>query len=115
VTPGTVISTLPVAGQSVDKGATVTLVIARAAPRDSPVAPPPLPPSGTGTVTPWTAGPRPTASSTGSVPPTPPNPFGAPSGAAAVAPPTPAAPPAPTVLSGDALIGHLYDNAHGGR
>jgi hypothetical protein len=57
VTPGTVISTLPIAGQSVEKGATVTLVIAKAVYRDSAVKTPPLPPDGIRTVAPSTAGP----------------------------------------------------------
>ena len=109
VTPGTVISTFPIAGQSIEKGATVTLVIAKAVYRDAAVEMPPLLPNRIGTIAPSTAEPPPTASSTGYVAPRMPSPFGPASGA------EPVAPPAPAPLSGDALIGHLYDNAHGGR
>ena len=112
VTPGTVISTLPIAGQSVEKGATVTLVIAKAVYRDSRVETPALPPNGVRTVAPSVAGPPPTASSTVNVAPRTPSLAGPSSGAETVVPSASAAPPAPATLSGDALIGHLYDNAH---
>jgi len=112
VTPGTVISTLPIAGQSVEKGATVTLVIAKAVYRDSRVETPALPPNGVRTVAPSVAGPPPTASSTVNVAPRTPSLAGPSSGAETVVPSASAAPPAPATLSGAALIGHLYDNAH---
>jgi PASTA domain-containing protein len=112
VTPGTVISALPVAGQSVEKGTSVTLVIAKAVYRDSVIKTPPLPPDGIRTVAPSTAGPPPTASNTGNVAPRMPSLVGPSSGAETVVPSASAAPPAPATLSGDALIGHLYDNAH---
>jgi hypothetical protein len=112
VTPGTVISTLPIAGQSVEKGATVTLVIAKAVYRDSRVETPALPPNSVRTVAPSVAGPPPTASSTVNVAPRTPSLAGPSSGAETVVPSASAPPPAPATLSGDALIGHLYDNAH---
>jgi PASTA domain len=111
VTPGTVISTLPIAGQSVEKGATVTLAIAKAVYRDSRVETPRLPPNGIRTVAPSVAAPPPMASSTVNVAPRP-SLVGPPGGAETVVPSASAAPPAPATLSGDALIGHLYDNAH---
>jgi PASTA domain len=119
-TPGTVISTLPVAGQSVEKGATVTLVIAKAIYRGTAADAVPLPPNRTEAVAPWIAVLPPATTSTGSFSQRASNPFGS-SSAQAVPPPIPAPaapsvptrPPAPAVLSGDALIGHLYDNAHG--
>ena len=121
-TPGTVISTLPVAGQSVEKGATVTLVIAKAIYRDTAADAAALPPNRTETAAPRMAVPPPATTSTGSFSQRASNPFGS-SSAQAVPPPVPSpavpsvptTPPAPAVLSGDALIGHLYDNAHGSR
>jgi PASTA domain len=112
VTPGTVISTLPIAGQSVEKGATVTLAIAKAVYRDSRVETPGLPPNGIRTVAPSVAAPPPPASSTVNVAPRTPSQVGPPGGGETVVPSASAAPPAPATLSGDALIGHLYDNAH---
>ena len=112
VTPGTVISTSPIAGQSVEKGASVTLVISKAVYRDSAVKTPPLPPGGIRMVAPSTAGPPATASNTGNANPRTPSLGGPSSSAETVVPSAPAAPPAPATLSGDALIGHLYDNAH---
>jgi eukaryotic-like serine/threonine-protein kinase len=120
--PGTVISTLPVAGQSVQKGATVTLVIAKAVSRDTAAAAAPLPPNPTEAAAPRMAVLPPVTTSTGSFSPSASNPFSSSSAQAVqppvpapVAPSVPATPPAPAVLSGDALIGHLYDNAHGSR
>jgi PASTA domain len=122
LSPGTVISTLPAAGQSVEKGATVMLVIAKAIYRDTAADAAPLPPNRTEAVAPRMAVVPPATSSTGSFAPRAPNPFGSSSAQAVpqpvpapAAPAVPTTPPAPAVLSGDALIGHLYDNAHGPR
>jgi PASTA domain len=120
-TPGMVISTLPVAGQSVEKGATVTLVIAKAIHRDTAATNAALlPPDHTEAAAPRIAVLPLATTSTGSVYPGPSNPFRSNSAQAASpplpahpAPPAPTPMPAPAVLSGDALIGHLYDNAHG--
>ncbi|MFL5268401.1 MAG: PASTA domain-containing protein [Stellaceae bacterium] len=116
-TPGTVISTLPIAGQSVEKGATVTLVIAKAIYRDTATDAALLPPNQTEAVAPRMAVLPPATTSTGSFSPRASTAFGS-SSAQAVSPPVPApaapsAPTTPPVLSGDALIRHLYDNAHG--
>jgi beta-lactam-binding protein with PASTA domain len=120
--PGTVISTLPVAGQSVQKGATVTLVIAKAISRNTAANAAPLLPNPTEAAAPRMAVLPPETTSTGSFSPRASNPFGSSSAQAVpspvlapVAPSVPMTPPAPAVLSGDALIGHLYDNAHGSR
>jgi beta-lactam-binding protein with PASTA domain len=116
-TSGTVISTSPVAGQSVEKGATVTLVIAKAIYPDTAADAAALPPNRTETAAPRMAAPPPATTSTGSFSPRASAAFGS-SSAQAVSPPVPApaapsAPTTPPVLSGDALIRHLYDNAHG--
>jgi serine/threonine-protein kinase len=102
VASGRVIRSQPAAGQAVDKGATVTLVVARApAPIQRQPAirtPTPYPPSGAATAAPW-----------------PRQPYAPAYGAATAPPPTPppqAPAPARAPLSGDALIQHLYDNAH---
>ena len=109
VPPGRVISTSPAGGQSVEKGATVTLLIAKpvtASYRDSSVRASPSPPSGIAATTPWAQQPTSPPRETAPVAPWTPQPSGPPSGGATFAE------PAPATLSGDALIGHLYDNAH---
>jgi hypothetical protein len=119
-TPGTVISTSPVAGQSVEKGATVTLVIAKAIYRDTAADAAALPPNRTEPAAPRMAVSPPATTGAGSFSQRASNPFGSSSAQAVptptpapAAPPVPTTPPAPAALSGDALIGHLYDNAHG--
>jgi serine/threonine-protein kinase len=105
VASGRVIGSRPAAGQTVDKGATVTLLVARPpAPvyRPPPVrTPPSYPSSAAATAAPWTRQPSAPAYGAAARPPTP-------------SPPPPPQAPAPTQapLSGDALIQHLYDNAH---
>ena len=100
--PGTVIGTSPAAGQSIGKGATVTLVVATAASRPPALQTLPLPPSRAAAVVPQSVVPQTAASSTRIFAPTP---------AAPQSPPSVPEPP-PAVLTGDALVGHLYDNAH---
>src|SRR5690348_16715042 len=100
--PGTVIGTSPAAGQSVGKGAIVTLVVATAAPRPPALQTPPILPNRAAAVVPQSVVPQTAASSTRIFAPTP----------AAPQTPPPVPEPAPAVLTGDALIGHLYDNAH---
>ena len=119
--PGTVIGTLPSAGQAIAKGGTVTPIVAK------PVRPvyrdPAIRMSRPG---PYDAGSpavqfrqldTPYAPSTGAAQPPPTTQWssGQPSGGYAPASSYPATPPARTPLSGDALIGHLYDNAHAGN
>jgi hypothetical protein len=103
---GTVIGTVPAAGQPADKGGTVTLIVAgkpvAAVPREPTVRAPSYPPSGTTAAVPWTQQSY-----------TPPR-VAAPAAPPAPAPAAPApAPAAPAQgLSGNALLQHLLDNAH---
>jgi hypothetical protein len=101
IAPGRVIATAPAVGQSIPKGGAVTLFVA--------VAPAPV------HAAPADRAPYPAGNQFGQPYPSyRPPPVAAPPPAYSTPAPAYAA-PAQTPLSGDALIGHLYDNAHAGN
>jgi beta-lactam-binding protein with PASTA domain len=140
VAAGRVISTSPAAGQLVDKGATITLVVAKAVraqasrvtsqpesevaavPHDSTVREPASQEPATGSLSPWGQAPPHPAAGGGSAPwgQTSPYPGGSTGPLGAPWGPTPsyggysapAAPPRGPMIPLDPVISHLYDNAH---